>query len=146
MKWFAELGRAWGAEMNAADRLRIVLAWGFVFGAISHIGWVIVHGDVWYYGPAPSWAPWFWYGVCLVDLAVFWLLLTRPRLGIIGALATMVTTLVVNWTQFPTFEFGFNYVLIGLTVFGVIVFATAVWLWSASKWKLPTASGGRSAG
>jgi hypothetical protein len=105
----------------------------------------MVHGDVWYYGPAPSWAPWFWYGICLVDLAVFWLLLTRPRLGITGALATMVTTLVVNWTQFPTFEFGFNYVLIGLTVFGVIVFATAAWLWSASKWKLLTASAGRSA-
>jgi len=146
MKWFAELGRAWGAEMNAADRTRVALAWGFVFGAVSHIGWVIVHGDVWYYGPAPSWAPWFWYGICLVDLAVFWLLLTRPRLGIIGALATMATTLVVNWTQFPTFEFGFNYVLIGLTVFGVIVFATGIWLWSASKWKLPTASGERSAG
>jgi hypothetical protein len=146
MKWFAELGRAWGAEMNAADRMRVVLAWGFVFGAVSHIGWVIVHGDVWYYGPAPSWAPWFWYSICLVDLAVFWLLLTRPRLGIAGALATMVTTLVVNWTQFPTFEFGFNYVLIGLTVFGVIVFATAVWLWSASKWRLSTASAGRSAG
>jgi hypothetical protein len=146
MNWFAELGRAWRAEMNAADRMRVVLAWGFVFGAVSHIGWVIVHGDIWYYGPAPSWAPWFWYGICLVDLAVFWLLLTRPRLGIIGALATMMSTLVVNWTQFPTFEFGFNYVLIGLTVFGVIVFATAVWLWSASKWKLPTASGERNAG
>jgi hypothetical protein len=146
MKWFAELGRAWGAEMNAADRMRVVLAWGFVFGAVSHVGWVIVHGDIWYYGPAPSWAPWFWYGICLVDLAVFWLLLTRPRLGVIGALTTMVTALVVNWTQFPTFEFGFNYVLIGLTVFGVLVFATAIWLWNASKWKLSRASGGRTAG
>jgi hypothetical protein len=35
----------------------------------------------------------------------------------------------VNWTQFPTFQFVFNYVLIGLTVFGVIVFAAAPWLW-----------------
>ena len=145
MKWWGELGRAWGAEMNAADRTRVVLAWGFVFGAISHIGWVIYHGDFWYHGPGPSWAPWFWYGICLVDLVVFWLLLTRPRAGLVLSLLTMITTLIVNWTQFPTFEFGFNYVLIGLTVFGVIVLATLAWLWRASKWKL-TASAGRSAG
>lgn len=140
MKWLAEVSRAWGAEMNAADRLRVVLAWGFVFGAVSHIGWVIVHGDIWYRGPAPVWAPAFWYGICVIDLIVFWLLLTRPRAGLVLALATMVTTLAVNWTQFPTFEFGFNYVLIGLTVFGVIVFATMAWLWTASKWKLSQTS------
>ncbi len=145
MKWLGELGRAWAAEMNAADKLRVVLAWGFVFGAVSHIGWVIVHGDVWYYGPAPSWAPWFWYAVCVVDLVVFWLLLTRPRAGLALAFATMVTTLIVNWTQFPTFEFHFNYVLIGLTVFGAIVFATAPWLWTASKWRLSPTSSGHSA-
>jgi hypothetical protein len=48
----------------------------------------------------------------------------------------MVTTLIVNWTQFPTFQFVFNYVLIGLTIFGVIVFVTTPWLWRASRWKL----------
>jgi hypothetical protein len=138
MKWLGELIRAWGAEMNAADRTRVVLAWGFVFGAVSHVGWVIWHGDFWYHGPGPGWAPWFWYG--------FWLLLTRPRVGIIGALATMVLTLTVNWTQFPTFEFGFNYVLIGLTVFGVIVLATAAWLWTSSRWQLNPTSSAHSAG
>ena len=146
MMWFGEVSRAWGAEMNAADRVRIVLAWGFVFGAVSHVGWVIVHGDFWYHGPGPEWAPWFWYGICLIDFVVFWLLLKRPKAGIVAAVATMIATLIVNWTQFPTFEFTFNYVLIGLTVFGVIVFATAVWLWTASKWKLNLPSSTRSAG
>lgn len=124
------------AGMNAADRLRVMLAWGFVFGAVSHVCWVIYHGDFWYHGPGPSWAPWFWYGVCVIDLIVFWLLLIRPRLGLIGGVATMVVTLIVNWTQFPTFEFGFNYVLIGLTVFGSIVVAVAPWLWAKSPWSL----------
>jgi hypothetical protein len=145
MKLFSEFGPAWG-EMNGADRMRVVLAWGFIFGAASHIGWVIYHGDAWYHGPGPSWAPWFWYGICLVDLGVYWLLLARPRAGIVASVSTMMLTLWVNWTQFPTFDFGFNYVLIGLTVFGVVVFATAPWLWTASKWKLSPASSGRSAG
>ncbi len=146
MKVLREISEAWRTQMNAADRFRIWLAWGFVFGAVSHVGWVIVHGDLWYYGPAPSWAPWFWYGICLVDLMVFWLMLSRPRAGITLSLTTMTTTLIVNWTQFPTFEFGLNYVLIGLTVFGVIVFATAPWLWAASRWRLSPTSSGHSAG
>jgi hypothetical protein len=146
VKWLGEISHAWGAEMNAADRVRVLLAWGFIFGAVIHVGWAIWHGDIWYYGPAPSWAPWFWYGVCLVDFAVFWLLLTRPRPGLTAALATMTAALVVNWTQFPTFEFGFNYVLVGLTVFGAIVFATVPWLWTASRWKLSPTSSARSAG
>jgi hypothetical protein len=145
MKLFAEFGPAW-SRMNAADRLRVVLAWGFIFGAVSHVGWTIYHGDLWYYGPAPSWAPWFWYGVCLVDFAVYWLLLNRPRAGIALSVATMIVTLWVNWTQFPTFEFHFNYVLIGLTVFGVIVFATAPWLWTASKWRISPRSSEHSGG
>lgn len=145
MKLFSEFGPAWG-EMGAADRVRVVLAWGFIFGAISHVGWVIYHGDFWYHGPGPSWAPWFWYGVCLVDFGVYWLLMTRPRIGVATSVVTMVTTLWVNWTQFPTFEFGFNYVLIGLTVFGVVALAAAPWLWSASKWKLSLTSSGHSAG
>ncbi|HEY7797134.1 MAG TPA: hypothetical protein VIA80_00095 [Hyphomonadaceae bacterium] len=136
MSWLAQMSSAWKSEMNAADRLRVVLAWGFVFGAVSHVGWVIYHGDVWYYGPAPGWAPWFWYGICLIDLAVFWLLLAQPRLGLVCAVTTMAVTLIVNWTQFPTFEFGFNYVLIGLTVFGAIVFAATPWLWVKSRWLL----------
>lgn len=146
MRFLREINEAWRTQMNAADRFRVWLAWGFVFGAVSHVGWVIVHGDLWYYGPAPSWAPWFWYGICLVDLMVFWLMLSRPRAGIALSVTTMTTTLVVNWTQFPTFEFGINYVLIGLTVFGVIVFATAPWLWAASRWRFSLTSSGRSAG
>jgi hypothetical protein len=134
MKLFPELGHAWAAEMNAADRLRVVLAWGFVFGAVSHIGWVVVHGDVWYHGPGPIWAPAFWYSICVVDLIVYWLLLYRPRAGLALGVATMIITLMVNWTQFPTFEFSFNYVLIGLTAFGLVMFGTVAWLWRASRW------------
>jgi len=145
MRLLREINANWRGGMNAADRFRVVLAWGFVFGAVSHIGWVIVHGDLWYYGPAPSWAPWFWYGICVVDLFVFWMLLSRPRVGIALSVATMVTTLIVNWTQFPTFQFVFNYVLIGLTLFGVIVFVAAPWLWRASRWKLSSKFAGRDA-
>lgn len=136
MNLFSQIARDWKPAMNAADRARVMLAGGFIFGALSHFAWVGVHGDFWYYGPAPSWAPFFWYGICAVDFIVAWLLLARPRTGIALSFATMATTLVVNWTQFPTFQFVFNYVLIGLTIFGVIVFVTAPWLWRASRWKL----------
>jgi len=146
MKFMREINEAWRTRMNAADRFRVWLAWGFVFGAASHIGWVMAHGDLWYYGPAPSWAPWFWYGICLVDLMVFWLMLSRPRASIALSVTTMTVTLIVNWTQFPTFEFWLNYVLIGLTVFGVIVFAAAPWLWVASRWKLSPKSSRHNAG
>jgi len=136
MTFLRQINEAWRTDMNNADHFRIWLAWGFVFGAASHIGWVAAHGDVWYYGPAPSWAPWFWYGICLIDIIVFWMLLTRPRVGLSMSVMTMVASLAVNWTQFPTFQFVFNYVLIGLTLFGVVVFATTPWLWRASRWKL----------
>lgn len=131
--------------MSAAYRTRVWLAWGFVFGAVSHVAWTLVNGSLWYYGPAPSWAPWFWYSICLVDFVVFWLLLKRPRGGIVLAVLTMITTLIVNWTQFPTFEYTFNYVLIGLTVFGVIVFALAPWLWRRSAWRVSPPSSTHSA-
>lgn len=122
--------------MNAADRLRVVLAFCFPLGALLHIGWVIAHRDFFYHGPAPGWAVWFWYSLCVVDLAVCWLLLTRPRIGIAAALATMALALFVNWTYFPTFEVKFNYVLIGLTAFGVLVALTAAWIWRESRWRL----------
>jgi len=127
--------------MNAADRTRVALAFGFVFGAVSHVAWVMVHGDVWYRGPAPEWAPFFWYGLCLVDLVVCWLLLTRPKAGLALGLATMTVSVGVNWTQFPTFEFmQFNYVLVGLTLFGVIYACVMPWLWCASHWTLRASS------
>ncbi len=128
--------RAWRSEMNTADRVRVVLAWGFIFGAVSHFGWLAWHGDLFYHGPAPEWAVWFWFGLCIIDVVVFWCLLARPRLGLALACLTMATTLTVNWTQFPTFEFQFNYVLLGLTVFGAIVWLAAPWLWVASRWRL----------
>lgn len=136
-----QIAHDWKATMNGADRMRVILAGGFVFGALSHFWWVWIHGDFWYFGPAPSWAPWFWYTICAVDFVVCWMLLTRPRVGITMSVITMVTTLIVNWTQFPTFQFVFNWVLIGLTAFGVLVFATAAWLWRSSRWVLsPTSS------
>jgi hypothetical protein len=145
MNPFAPIGRDWSG-MNAADRTRVVLAFGFVFGAVSHIGWVIMHGDLWYHGPGPAWAPWFWYGLCVVDLGVCWLMLKTVRAGVIVGVLTMVVSLAVNWTQFPTFEFQFNYVLIGLTLFGIIMFAAAPWLWARSAWRLSRPSSGHTAG
>lgn len=136
MRWLAEMARSWGPEMNAADRTRIVLGWGFVFGAMSHFGWLWVNGSLFYHGPAPAWAVWFWFAICAVDFAVFWLMLVRPRAGVTLGVATMAVTLAVNWTQFPTFEYTFNWVLIGLTMFGAIMFGTAPWLWRASRWRL----------
>jgi hypothetical protein len=136
MRWLADIGRARGPELNAADRTRVVLGAGFLFGAVSHFGWLWVNGSPWYHGPAPEWAVWFWYGICAADFLVFWLLLRYPRAGVAIGVSTMITTLSVNWTQFPTFEYTFNYVLIGLTVFGVIMLALAPWLWRAWRWRL----------
>jgi hypothetical protein len=48
---------------------------------------------------------------------------------LVAAVATMAVSLSVNWLCFPTFEFRFNWVLIGLTAFGLVLFATAPWLW-----------------
>jgi hypothetical protein len=136
MNPFAAIGQDWVSVMNAADRLRVVLAFGFIFGAVSHVGWVIVHGDVWYHGPGPDWAPWFWYVLCLVDFGVCWTMLASVRPGVVLGAVTMAVTLVVNWTQFPTFAFQFNYVLIGLTAFGAMMFTAAPWLWTQSRWRL----------
>jgi hypothetical protein len=126
--------------MNAADRVRVLLGLGVVSGCVSHFGWLWANGSLLYHGPSPAWAVWFWFGVCAVDLVVFWLVLAHPHAGVAPGVATMATTLVVNWTLFPTFEYGFNWVLIGLTVFGVIVFAAAPWLWRASRWRLSQTS------
>ena len=63
------------------------------------------------------------------DFVVCWLLLTRPRPGLALAIAVMAVSVIVNWTCFPTFERGFNGVLVGLTAFGLLVFCTAPWLW-----------------
>lgn len=136
MSWLTEMARAWGPEMNTADRARVLLGWGFVFGCVSHFGWLWANGSLFYHGPAPAWAVWFWFGICAVDLLVFWLMLAHPKAGIALGLVTMATTLTVNWTQFPTFEYTFNWVLLGLTLFGVIMFASAPWLWRRSRWQL----------
>lgn len=104
------------------------LAWCFPFGALSHVWWLFKHQDPFYYGPAPSWAVWFWYILSGLDLVVCWLMLTRPRLGIPAGMALMAVSLWVNWTQFPTFEYGPNLVLLGLTAFGVAMFILGPWL------------------
>lgn len=119
--------------MNAADRTRVALAACFPLGALGHFLWVGKHG-LFYHGPAPAWAVVFWYGLCAVDFVVAALMLTRPRAGLALGLATMAYSLWVNWTFFPTFEFGFNLVLVILTVFGVLLAALAPWLWTASRW------------
>lgn len=146
MNPFAAIGRDWGDAMNAADRTRVCLAFGFIFGAVSHVGWVFAHGDAWYHGPGPEWAPWFWYGLCLIDFGVCWLMLATIRAGLIAGILTMIVSLWVNWTQFPTFQFQFNYVLLGLTAFGVIIFVAGPWLWLASTWRVTRRSSKHSGG
>lgn len=107
---------------------RRIMAFSFPLGALGHFWWVGKHGLL-YHGPAPAWAVWFWYGLCAMDVVVCWTLLTRPRSGLLLAVATMAISLSINWAFFPTFEHGFNGVLIGLTVFGLWVFAVTPWLW-----------------
>ena len=108
--------------------VRWILAVSFPLGALGPFWWVGKHG-LFYHGPAPAWAVWFWYGLCATDFVVCWLLLTRPRPGLALAIAVMAVSVIVNWTCFPTFERGFNGVLVGLTAFGLLVFCTAPWLW-----------------
>jgi hypothetical protein len=134
MKAWTYLRAAWGNEMNAADRVRTIFAFAFPFGALGHFGWVAVHG-IFYYGPAPAWAVWFWYSLCALDLVVCWLMLTRIRAGVLLGAAVMAFSLWVNWTFFPTFEFGINLVLLGLTAFGLALFALAPWLIKQSRWR-----------
>lgn len=107
---------------------RRIMAVCFPLGALGHFWWLAKHGLL-YHGPAPEWAVWFWYILCAVDVAVCVLLLTRPRVGLAAAVLTMAVSLTVNWLCFPTFEYGFNLVLIGLTVFGIWVFCVTPWLW-----------------
>jgi len=138
--WLFDIVRAWGPHMNAADRTRVILGVGFLFGAVSHFGWLWVNGSSLVSRSGARMG-----GVVLVwnravDFVVFWLLLAHPRAGVAMGVATMVTTLSVNWTQFPTFEYTFNWVLIGLTLFGVVMFTLAPWLWRASRWKLSPTS------
>lgn len=112
--------------------VRRVLAVSFPLGALGHFWWVGQHGLL-YHGPAPSWAVWFWYGLCAIDAVVCLLLLYRPKAGLILAATTMAVSLIVNWACFPTFEYGFNWVLVGLTLFGLLVFSVTPWLWRAAE-------------
>ena len=112
--------------------VRRILAYSFPLGAFAHFWWVGKHGLL-YHGPAPGWAVWFWYGLCAVDFVVCVLLLTRPRAGLVAAVATMAVSLAVNWLCFPTFEYSFNWVLLGLTAFGLTLFALTPWLWRSGR-------------
>lgn len=134
MKAWRRLAAAWRSDMTLADRVRVALAAGFPWGAGAHIGWVVHHGDLLHRGPAPEWAVWFWYGLCVVDGAVFLLLMTRPHAGLASGAVVMAVALAVNWTCFPTFEFGPNVVLLGLTAFGATLLVLTPWLWRASRW------------
>jgi hypothetical protein len=144
MNALAQIWRAWGPEMTGADRLRVCLAPGFIFGALSHIWWVFHYGkgDLWYHGPGPAWAPWFWYSLCVIDFIEAWLLLTRPRTGVALGFIVMVVSVWVNWTQFPleVRPGQFNLVLYGLTAFGVLMWVAAPWLWLKARWKLSPSS------
>lgn len=127
--------------MSDPTLVRKAMATCFPLGALGHVWWVLKHGLL-YHGPAPSWAVWFWYGLCVVDVVVCLLLLVRPRAGLVLAVATMAVSLMVNWTCFPTFEYGFNWVLVGLTVFGAWVFAVTPWLWQTIRNTTRTTSRG----
>ena len=134
MNAWRKLKRAWRDEMNAADRTRVVFGFSFPLGAFLHFGWLGVHGLL-YHGAAPAWAVTFWYSLCAVDFVVAWLMLTHPRIGIALGCAVMAFSLWVNWSFFPTFQLHFNYVLIGLTSFGVALAACAPWMWMRARWR-----------
>jgi hypothetical protein len=112
---------------GAAERVQTMLALCFPMGAALHFWWVGKHGLA-YHGHAPAWAVGFWYGLCALDFVVCALMLRRPRAGLISGCAVMAVSLLVNWTCFPTFQFGFNLVLTGLSVFGAALALAAPWL------------------
>lgn len=144
MNPFAAIARAWGQESATAGRVRVVLAIGFLFGAVSHFWWVAYYGkgDLWFHGPGPAWAPWFWYSLCVLDFFEAWLMLARPRAGVALGAAIMVVSIWVNWTQFPLTPHPgqFNLVLAGLTLFGVIYGLLTPWLWAKTKLSQPSSA------
>ena len=113
---------------GVTEWVQTVFALCFPLGAALHFWWVGKHGLT-YHGHAAAWAVGFWYSVCALDFVVCALMLRRPRTGLVWGCAVMAVSLLVNWTCFPTFEFGFNSVLIGLTAFGVALAIAAPWLW-----------------
>ena len=113
--------------MNPAAA-RGAFAAGFCFGALSHFWWVYEHGLL-YHFERPDWAPAFWYSLCAVDFVVAWLLVQRPRAGLVLGNATMAVSVAVNLLVFPSFEHGFNPIAAGLVVFAVLLAAATPWLW-----------------
>ena len=114
--------------MSRTDRVRDFFAAGFPLGAIGHFFWVGKHG-LWYHFERPDWAPVFWYVLCALDFLAGWLLIRRPRLGLILGNAMMATTMFVNLAVFPSFAHGFNVVAVGITAFGIALACATPWLW-----------------
>jgi hypothetical protein len=114
--------------MRGANLNRILVAAGFPLGALGHFWYVAVNGLL-YHGRAPTWAPWFWYTLCVIDFVVPVVLWRFPKAGICLAVAVMATTISVNLLYFPKFEDGPNPVLLTLLGFGAFVFAVAPALW-----------------
>lgn len=122
--------------MTSADRARVFFAIGFPLGAIGHFLWVAKYG-LWYHHERPEWAPVFWYALCVLDFVAGWLLIRRPRPGLVLGNAMMATTVFVNLAVFPSFAHGFNAVPVGLTLFGVALACATPWLWrsGALSWR-----------
>lgn len=47
--------------------------------------------------------------------------------------SSVVVSLAVNWLCVPTFEYSFIWVLLGLTAFGLTLFALTPWLWRSDR-------------
>jgi len=114
--------------MRGANLNRILVAAGFPLGALGHFWYVAVNGLL-YHGRAPTWAPWFWYTLCVIDFIVPVALWRFPKAGIGLAVGVMATTMSVNLLYFPKFEHGANLVLISLLGFGAFVFAVSPTVW-----------------
>ena len=73
----------------------------------------------------------FWYGLCAADFVVWRIWLDYAKAGLVLAMVVMAFA-YVNLRFFPTFEYQFNYVLIGLLIFAAAVWLSAPYIWNHS--------------
>jgi hypothetical protein len=125
------------ADILTPTHLRLVQAlWvlGYLVGTVTHVGDLVFGGAHPYAGyPAP--VRMFWVSLALIDPLTVVLLLMRRRSGVVLGLVVILVELAVSWTVFATVDGLSPLGLINLTLFGIVMVATArpLWRWFGTR-------------